>query len=104
MTFFSFFRLMILFFLSLLLGGCEPNHIHEPAKVKSVAQSSKITLDRNAFVLCTATKTKASVQWAENEAKKECARFGKYAQKQKVTLATCPLTTPVSFHYQCVNP
>lgn len=97
---FSLFSLVFVFFLI----GCDTTHIHEPGKVKSLAQSNKVVLNRNEFVLCTSTKTNTAVRRVEEEAKKECARFGKYAQKKKTTIATCPLTTPVSWHYQCVQP
>lgn len=89
----------------LVIASCSnQTYIYEPNKYKSTANYTKVTTQRNKVVLCSGSSSKSVRQEIEQEAKKECARFGKYASRQSVTLATCPLSKPISWHYDCITP
>lgn len=89
----------------LFIWSCtEQPYIHDPGKYKSVTNYTKVVSNRDNVVLCSNSPTSAMRDAIAQEAKTECARFGKYAQYKRTTLATCPLSQPISWHYDCTTP
>ncbi len=88
----------------LMMTACSKTYIYDPSKYKSTANYTKVVTNRNKVILCSSTATASVRQAIQQEAKKECARFGKYAHRQSVTLATCPLSQAISWHYDCTAP
>ena len=58
--------------------------------------------DRNEVIICF-NKYKTTPQKISNMAVLECARFNKRAVYLKQEPRLCPLMTPISAHYQCVD-
>ena len=58
--------------------------------------------DRNEVIICF-NKHKTTPKIISNMAVLECARFNKRAVYVKQEPRLCPLMTPISAHYQCVD-
>ncbi len=89
----------------LIIAGCSnKTYIYDPNKYKSTANYTKVITQRSKVVLCSRSASASVRQKIHEEAKLECARFGRYPSRQSVTVATCPLSQPISWHYNCIAP
>ncbi len=88
------------------LSACQERvSLWEPQKYnRNSNQFGKAVTNRNKVVFCSKSAGKTTKEHAINEAKRECAKFGKKAQYQNYSIATCPLSKPVSWHFICVAP
>ncbi len=98
------FSIFVVFYL-IFLGSCQEASLWEPNKYKRNNDNfDKVVTNRNEVVICTTGASRTSRLQAQEKAKKECAKFGKKAVYQNYSVATCPLSKPVSWHYDCTAP
>ncbi|MFV0320795.1 MAG: hypothetical protein ACK5LE_00225 [Alphaproteobacteria bacterium] len=91
--------------LLVFLAACDGNRVFEPQKYnRDSGNYGKVITNRDGLVVCTTNAGKESKKIAYDLATKECAKFGKRALYQNYSVATCPLTTPSSWHYSCQAP
>ncbi|MFV0431371.1 MAG: hypothetical protein ACK5MJ_04240 [Alphaproteobacteria bacterium] len=91
--------------LLIILAACEKNHVFEPNKYnRSSAAFAKPITNRGNLVVCTNQVGSKGKEIAQNIAKQECAKFGKRAVYHSYSVATCPLTIPNSWHFNCIAP
>ncbi len=87
------------------LSACQDASLWEPQKYnRNKANFDKVETKKSKVVICTATASKAAREQSLQKAEKECAKFGKQALLKSYSIATCPLSQPVSWHYFCSPP
>lgn len=88
-----------------ILTACDGNRIFEPQKYnRDSGNYGKVITNRGDLVVCTTKAGNTGKQIADDLATKECAKFGKRAVYKNYSVATCPLTTASSWHYNCQSP
>lgn len=95
----------LIFGLLTILAACDGNRVFEPQKYnRDNGNYGKVITNRDGLVVCTTTAGREGKKIADDLATKECAKFGKRALYKNYSVATCPLSTPSSWHYSCEAP
>jgi hypothetical protein len=86
------------------VGACSaPSpYVHRPGEFNRAAVNfGKEPVDADHVIVCFGRSGTTPTQVVA-VARAECARFGKIPQFDRQSILTCPLTTPVSAHYNCI--
>ncbi len=91
--------------LLMVLSACDGDRVFEPGKYdRNSANFGKVIPNRNGLIVCTIKAGSEGRKIAQNLARKECAKFGKRPVYKNYSVATCPLTTASSWHFDCQTP